>query len=69
MHEQSSVGDRFWNLVAAYIDERDLTRLGREWPVGEFVCVAIHVTSCISCLTRRLVRLNEWVSPDDAAPS
>jgi hypothetical protein len=63
MHEHTSRDNVFWNKVAAYIDRRDLEDLRREWNDAAFADVAMHVTSCLSCLERRVFKVKAWTLP------
>ena len=64
MHDDAARGESFWNFVAAFIDERDLRWLRREWnDDAMFLDVAIHVTSCGHCLDRRRFMVKSWESP------
>lgn len=60
MNDDAPGDSAFWNRVAAYIDRRDLENLRREWTDATFADVAIHVTSCLPCLRRRVVKVTAW---------
>ncbi|MBI2187389.1 MAG: hypothetical protein HYU37_09780 [Acidobacteria bacterium] len=61
MHDETPRDDRFWNLVATFIDRPNLEDLRREWKDdARFIEIATHVSTCISCLERRHMKLKAW---------